>query len=463
MFILMVVIFVLGYIAIALEHPLKVDKAATALLIGALTWVTFMVGGTDIIDSFKGISGHVQKGWDDYMLHNPNGTFSNWVSHHELLAHLGEISEILFFLLGAMTIVEIVDQHEGFRLITDKIRTTKKVKLLWIISIIAFFMSAVLDNLTTTIVMVALLRKLVSTKQDRWFYASMIVLAANAGGAWSPIGDVTTIMLWIKGQVTTIPIIRDVFLPSVAAAVVPLIILSFKMKGNVERPLENHDEEGNGTPVWESNLIFFMGVGALLFVPVFKTVTHLPPYLGMLFGLGVIWTITEIMHRGKTKEIKKKLTVVAILRRIDVPTVLFFLGILLAVSSLQSAGQLTLLATWLDEVTNKNLYIINLAIGFLSAIVDNVPLVAGAMGMYDIAPAGTTGEMAAFMVDGRFWQFLAYCAGTGGSMLIIGSAAGVAAMGMEKIDFIWYLKKISLLALSGYLAGALVFYLMFGI
>lgn len=457
----MVVIFVLGYAAIALEHPLKVDKAVPALLIGVLTWTVFILSGENILTVFENFSGTVNVHWSEYMHHNPDGNFIEFVSHNQLIEHLGDISEILFFLLGAMTIVEIVDQHEGFKIITDKIKTTNKVKLLWILSILTFFMSAALDNLTTTIVMVALLRKLIDDKKDRWFFASMIILAANAGGAWSPIGDVTTIMLWIKGQVTTVPIIRDVFLPSLVTMIVPLAILSFTMKGTITRPIVNIEEGtpqiSKGISVW----ILCQGVASLLFVPVFKTVTHLPPYLGMLFGLGLLWLVTEIIHKTIHKETNSKLTVVGILTRVDVPTVLFFLGILLAVASLQSAGHLRLLAGWLDDATNQNIYIIDLAIGLLSSIVDNVPLVAGAMGMYEIAPAGSVGTAALYMQDGQFWQFLAYCAGTGGSILIIGSAAGVAAMGMEKIDFIWYMKKISLLAMVGYFAGALVYWLMF--
>ena len=458
----MIVIFVLGYLAIALEHPLKVDKAVPALLIGVLTWTVFVLSGENILEVFKNFSGTVNVHWSEYLHHHPGGNFIDYVVHNQLLMHLGEISEILFFLLGAMTIVEIIDQHQGFKIITDKIKTTNKVKLLWILSFITFFMSAALDNLTTTIVMVALLRKLIEDKKDRWFVASMIILAANAGGAWSPIGDVTTIMLWIKGYVTTGPIIVDVFLPSLVTMIVPLTILSFTMKGHdVTRPAVENEEDSPQISKRVSTWILIQGVSSLLFVPVFKTVTHLPPYLGMLFGLGLLWLVTEILHKTRHKETDTKLTVVGILTRVDVPTVLFFLGILLAVASLQSAGHLTLLAGWLDDVTHQNIYIIDLAIGLLSSIVDNVPLVAGAMGMYDVAPAGSVGTAAMYVQDGQFWQFLAYCAGTGGSILIIGSAAGVAAMGMEKIDFIWYMKRISLLALSGYFAGALVYYLMF--
>ncbi len=447
-FILMVVVFVLGYTAIALEHPLKVDKAASALLVGVLCWVLYILSA----DVVLGL------GFSPNWGHGEGGDVVHFVGH-ELEHHVVEIAQILFFLLGAMTIVEIVDQHEGFKVITDKIKTTNKVKLLWITSFITFFMSAALDNLTTTIVMVALLRKLIDDKHTRWFYASMVVLAANAGGAWSPIGDVTTIMLWIGGQVTTVAIITRVFLPSLVTMVIPLAILSFTMKGHVTRPKEACVDSGHElTSPREQLLILIIGVAALLFVPVFKTVTHLPPYMGMLFGLSILWITTEIMHRRKGDECKRKLSVMAIIRRIDTPTILFFLGILTAVAALQSAGHLYLLAGWLDNNLG-NIFLIDIAIGILSSIVDNVPLVAGAMGMYPIEAAGAVGYAANFVQDGLFWEFLAYCAGTGGSILIIGSAAGVAAMGLEKIDFIWYLKKISLLALIGYLAGAGVYYL----
>ena len=476
MFILMVVIFVLGYTAIALEHPLKIDKAASALLTGTILWALYALYSTGLLDlglsptwemaksMAQDVSNFVKpnvgEGYFDHAWENTVLTAHN-VSHfvvHDLEHHLIEIAEILFFLLGAMTIVETVDQHQGFKLITDKIKTTNKVKLLWILSFLTFFMSAALDNLTTTIVLVALLRKLIDDKKTRWFFASMVVLAANAGGAWSPIGDVTTIMLWIGGQVTSVEIISDVFLPSLITMMVPLIIVSFTQKGEVQRPLLDEDDTREFTSSFERKLLLIMGVGALLFVPVFKTTTHLPPYLGMLFGLGVIWVTTEILHRNKPLEDRRKLTVIGVLKKIDVPTIFFFLGILTAVAALQSVGHLAVLAKYLDENLH-NIYAINLIIGILSSIVDNVPLVAGAMGMYPIADDGTIGYLSDFVIDGKFWQFLAYCAGTGGSILIIGSAAGVAAMGLEKIDFIWYLKKISLLALIGYLAGAGTYYL----
>ncbi|OQX72969.1 MAG: sodium:proton antiporter [Bacteroidetes bacterium 4484_276] len=476
MFILLLVIFVLGYTMIALEHPLKIDKAASALLTGTILWGLYALNATGILglglspaweavqqmshDIMQFIKPSVDGAAFDRLWGNP-AEMGHDVVHfvqHDLNHHLIEIAQILFFLLGAMTIVETVDQHQGFKLITDKIKTTSKVKLLWILSFLTFFMSATLDNLTTTIVLVALLRKLIDDKKTRWFFASMVVLAANAGGAWSPIGDVTTIMLWIGGQITAVNIISDVILPSLATMVVPLVIVSFTVKGNVTRPVLDNGETREFTSAFERKLLLIMGVAALLFVPVFKTMTHLPPFVGMLFGLGVIWATTEIIHRNKPLEDKRKLTVIGILRKVDTATIFFFMGILLAVAVLQSAGHLDVLAKYLDE-NLSNIYLINLIIGALSAVVDNVPLVAGAMGMYPIIdPDMATGFLADFVVDGKFWQFLAYCAGTGGSILIIGSAAGVAAMGLEKIDFIWYLKKISLLALAGYLAGAAVYY-----
>lgn len=473
----MIVLFVLGYLAIALEHPLKIDKAVSALAIGTLCWVAYAFGLFDILtngfspefnefvkhkeglgdmssaksflENIRNLSGEEKSEWIIIM--------REWLVDNQILRHLGEISEILFFLLGAMTIVEVVDQHEGFKVITDSIKTTRKIKLLWILSFLTFFLSAVLDNLTTTIVMIALLRKLINDKQTRWFFASMVVLAANAGGAWSPIGDVTTIMLWIGGQVTSTAIITRVFLPSLATLIVPLTIISFTMKGEVEKPKSTESEKQFTSPA-ERKLLLFLGVGGLLFVPVFKTITHLPPYMGMLLSLSILWLVTEIIHRNKDHESKSRLKIIYILKQVELSTIFFFLGILSAVAALQSAGQLFKLSEFLND-NLANVYLIDLAIGVLSAIVDNVPLVAGAMGMYPIEAAGAVGFAGNFVQDGIFWEFLAYTAGTGGSILIIGSAAGVAAMGLEKIDFIWYLKKISLLAFSGYIAGAIVYYL----
>ena len=427
----MIIVFVLGYAAIALEHPIKVDKAASALIIGGLGWALF---------AFSGVDQHTLT--------------------HEIQHHIVDIAEILFFLLGAMTIVELVDAHQGFSIITDRITTNKKVYLIWILSVITFFFSAVLDNLTTAIVMAALLPKLIKDKETLWLFAGVLIMAANAGGAWSPIGDVTTIMLWIGGQVSAANIITAVIIPSVVCAVVPLIYLSFKLKGDIERPVDTELDEHkkNPTTSFERNLIFSLGVCGLLFVPVFKTVTHLPPYVGMLLSLGVLWLVTEIIHRSKKHEVKSQLSVIGVLRKVDTPTIFFFLGILLAVASLQSAGQLDIVATYLDTTFNgqtaEGIYIINVIIGLLSSIVDNVPLVAGAMGMYPVAETGF------YAADGMFWEFLAYCAGTGGSVLIIGSAAGVAVMGILKIDFIWYVRNISILALIGYASGAITYILL---
>lgn len=447
MYALMALIFVFGYLCIALEHPLKIDKAASALLTAVLAWTVLVLSADSILPILEA---------------GAHAADNTGLVVSELRHHLGEISEILFFLMGAMTIVELIDAHEGFKVITDRIRTSKRVQLLWMIGLITFFLSAALDNLTTTIVMVSLLRKLIDEQKERWFYVGIVVIAANAGGAWSPIGDVTTTMLWIGSQVTTSGIVTQLFIPSLVCLLVPLTFLSFILKGEFKRPVQSESEEERRDPTtpFERNLIFALGIGALLFVPVFKTVTHLPPYMGILFGLGILWVVTEIMHRSKNDEDKHPLSVIGVLRKIDTTSVLFFLGILLAVSSLATAGHLTQVATALKDSLG-NVYAINIAIGLLSSVVDNVPLVAGAMKMYPLvspealSSAGTdAGWLGNFVVDGTFWEMLAYCAGTGGSCLIIGSAAGVAAMGMEKINFIWYLKKISWLALIGYLAGA---------
>ncbi|MBQ6046289.1 MAG: sodium:proton antiporter NhaD [Bacteroidales bacterium] len=437
MVVALVTIFVIGYFCIAMEHPFKINKTATALMLGTLLWTVFVFCG-----------GIVQPDWTGDEWH---GFISK-----SLVDNLGETAEIVFFLLGAMTIVTLIEDYQGFRVITDKITTTNKKKLLWILSILTFFLSALLDNMTTAIVMVALLRKLIADRKERWLYAGMVILAANAGGAWSPIGDVTTIMLWIGGQVTTVNIIVKTLIASLVCMVVPVLIVGATLKGNIERP----EQESNGleVPSHLRKLVLFMGIGALIFVPIFKTFTHLPPYLGMLFGLGILWVTTEILSRKYEKEGHKLPTAVSTLEHIDTPTILFFLGILMAVSCLKVSGILGSLAGGLNNAFGTEapgFFFIDLIIGVLSSVVDNVPLVAAAMGMYPL-----TGEEAIFAVNHPFWEFLAYCAGTGGSLLIIGSAAGVAVMGMEKIDFIWYLKKISLLALAGYIAGALVFIAM---
>ena len=434
-------IFIIGYTCIALEHPLKVNKTATALLLGTALWAVF---------SFCNI------------IFRPDLDIEQWRSFisGNLVENLGETAEIVFFLLGAMTIVTLVEDYQGFRIITDKITTTNKKKLLWELSILTFFLSALLDNMTTAIVMCALLSKLIADKKERWLFAGMVILAANAGGAWSPIGDVTTIMLWIGGQVTTVNIMVKTLVASLVCMAVPVFIVGATLKGDITRP----DSENSGVevPVHLRRLILIMGIAALIFVPIFKTITHLPPYLGMLFGLGVLWVTTEIVSRKYEKDGHKLPTAVSTLEHIDVPTILFFLGILMAVACLKVAGILGDLAGGLnDAFLNISMgeepvgfFLIDLIIGVLSSVVDNVPLVAAVMGMYPIT------DGALFAVNHPFWEFLAYCAGTGGSLLIIGSAAGEAVMGMEKIDFIWYLKNITLKALVGYIAGALVFVLM---
>ena len=439
MLVAIVATFVIGYACIALEHPLRVNKTATALLLGVLLWTMYALSHAQ----FAGLI--------------PEG--STWTN--ELTHHLGSTAEIVFFLLGAMTIVTLVDEYQGFRIITDLITTRSKKKLLWTLSIITFFLSAVLDNMTTAIVMCALLRKLIADQKERWLFAGMIILAANAGGAWSPIGDVTTIMLWIGGQVTTVNIMVKTVVASLVCMAVPCLILGATLKGDVESP-EDVDEGVHIDQRWQ-RLIFFVGIAALVFVPIFKTITHLPPYLGMLFGLSVLWILTEIISRKHSKEDFTLPTAMKTLEHVDSPSILFFLGILMAVACLEICGALAMLASGLNNTFIDmhmgdepiGFFLIDLIIGVLSSIVDNVPLVAATMGMYPIH-----GAEVMFEPNHPFWEFLAYCAGTGGSLLIIGSAAGVAVMGMEKIDFIWYLKKITPLAFAGYIAGAIVFILM---
>ncbi len=409
--------FIIGYLAIVFEHPIKINKAASALLTGVLCWTIYILNQSD----------------KELVL-------------HQLVEHLGEISGILFFLLGAMTLVELIDAHDGFQIITDKIKTKSTVRLIWIIGAIAFFLSAALDNLTTTIVIVTMLRKMMEDQEKRLLLAGITIIAANAGGAWSPIGDVTTTMLWIGGQVTTQNIILGVFLPSVVCLLIPLVFLSFRVRGTFEAP---EVEDSSTTILGERNFLFFLCLGILIFVPIFKTITHLPPFMAMLLGLSVIWIITELLHRKKPEEDKGVLTVAYALRKIDSPSILFFLGILVSISALQSTGQLNQVAAWLAR-TGGNDTVIVIALGLLSAVVDNVPIVAAVQGMYSLEQ---------YPADSYFWKFLAYSAGTGGSSLIIGSAAGVAAMGIEKIDFFWYLKNITFLALLGYFAGALVYVL----
>jgi Na+/H+ antiporter NhaD/arsenite permease-like protein len=411
-----VIVFIVGYIGIALENPLRINKTATALFTGVLCWVFYVFGNAD-----------------------------KQLVTEQLYGHFGEIASLLFFLLSAMTIVEIIDLHDGFELISRRIITLKKRRLLWIVGIVTFFLSAILDNLTTAIVMVSLLRKLITDKEDRMQFAGVVIIAANSGGAWSPLGDVTTTMLWIGGQITALNIIKELFLPSLVSLLVPILIFSYKMKGNLA-PATITGSSVSKKPSFEQKLILLFGIGALVFVPVFKTFTHLPPFMGILLALAILWIVTELLHKRKDDP-QDVVSVAQALRTIDTPSVLFFLGILVAIAALESSGQLGQLAGYMNEKIGS-LPIIGLGIGLLSAIVDNVPLVAATMGMYDLSNYPT---------DHFLWEFIAYCAGTGGSCLIIGSAAGVAAMGIEKIDFVWYLKKISWIALLGYFAGAMVY------
>jgi Na+/H+ antiporter NhaD/arsenite permease-like protein len=420
---LLIVIFLLAYTAIALEHPIKINKTASALLAAGMLWTIYALMTGD---------------------------------HHLVGENLSEslsaTSQVIFFLLGAMAIVEVVDAHNGFEVITSHIRTTRLSTLLWLIGFVTFFLSATLDNLTTTIVMISLMRKLLDRQEDRLFFAGIIVIAANAGGAWSPIGDVTTTMLWIGGQISTVAIMKGVLLPSLANLIVPLAITTYVLRGRDVIPAQFHERrQGVATTDMERNLMFFCGIGCLVAVPVFKGVTHLPPFMGIMFGLGFLWLIGELLHRKKDDEEKQHLTLVHALTHIDMSSILFFFGILLAVATLEHALILEALAGWLDQTVGRQDIIVSI-IGLVSSIIDNVPLVAASIGMYDLAH---------FPTDSFLWEFMAYCAGTGGSILIIGSAAGVAAMGMEKIHFFWYVKKISGLALIGYLAGALVYILQF--
>lgn len=414
--VLIISIFVLGYLAIAFEHNLKVNKAAPALITGVLCWVVSVLSG---------------------------GEYDEAV--HELLHYLGEIASILFFLLGAMTIVELIDSHNGFAIITQRITRSNKSHLLYIVSAITFFLSAILDNLTTAIVMTSLIGKLLAEKEDRMWFAGMIIIAANSGGAWSPLGDVTTTMLWIGGQITALNIIAKTIIPSLAVCIVPLILISRRFSGmSVTKPPDvEYAQAGR-----KGKIILFSGVGLLVFVPAFKTITGLPPFMGMLLALSIIWFITTIIHKGN-KDDREKYDVARAMRKIDSPSILFFLGILLAVSALRSFGLLKDIANYFTEVFKSD-FLIGTSLGILSAIVDNVPLVAAAQGMFD---------MNVYPQDHRFWDFLALTTGTGGSMIIIGSAAGVAVMGIQKIPFGWYLKRIGALALAGYIAGILVFIL----
>ena len=416
---LIAIVFITGYLAIIFEQKIHLNKAASALLTGVLCWVSYAMFQQD-----------------------------SYQTNEALEQHLGEISNILFFLLGAMTIVELIDVHDGFEFITERISTKSAQKLLWIIGFITFFLSAILDNLTTTIVMITLIRKLIKFRNHRLLFAGIIVIAANAGGAWSPLGDVSTTMLWIGGQISPLKTISRLFLPSFICLLIPLWILHFKYRG-ITIGKDVSPIQSNYPDKKERNIILFTGIAVLLFVPFFKTITHLPPYMGILLGLGIMWIVTAILHHKKNEEDKDIRSVSYAMRKIDTPSILFFLGILLAVAALQQSGQLKTAADWLSANIKSDTIVVSI-LGLLSSVVDNVPLVAGLQGMYDLD---------IYPKDHFFWQFLAYCTGTGGSTLIIGSAAGVAAMGMEKIDFFWYIKNISLLALSGYFVGAIIYLL----
>lgn len=451
----LIIVFVIGYLTIALEHPLKIDKTATALLLGMAMWVIYTLGADTLVPIGAG------EKFVSFAHENPNLPLHQqtlqYILNVDIVEHLGEICQTLLFLIGAMTIVELIDVHGGFRIITDRITTRKKVKLLWIISFTTFFMSAVLDNLTTTIVMIMLLRKLIADKKERWMYAATIVLAANSGGAWSPIGDITTIMLWVKGNVTAISLVKYILLPSLVSMIIPVALVARRLKGKLQQPQNIEQKCDNVVSTSNRNAIFFLGVGGLIFVPIFKSLTHLPPFVGMLLALGILWVYTEIFYNNKSRKNSCNFKIPKVISRIDMPSILFFLGILMAVAVLQSTGILRELATMLDQNIH-DVYIINSILGVLSSIVDNVPLVAAAIGMYPVVtdPA-VTGYAANFVVDGTFWELLSYCAGVGGSILIIGSAAGVVAMGLEKISFGWYLRNFSLITFIGYACGVLVY------
>jgi Na+/H+ antiporter NhaD/arsenite permease-like protein len=418
---LITIVFVLGYCFIVFEKKIKVDKAASAIITGVLCWILYIFSGASV-DTISG----------------------------QLMSHMGEIAGILFFLLGAMTIVELIDAHDGFAIISGRMKSDNKRKLLWMVGLITFFLSAVLDNLTTTIVMILMIRALIPDEKERWVFSGIIIIAANSGGAWSPLGDVTTTMLWIGGQVTAGNIIYRLILPSLVSVIIPLILATFMIKkaGPVVRGRNLPKLPGISNP--ERYIVLIVGIAGLLFVPLFKSLAQLPPFMGMLLSLGIIWAFIELLHRNKNEEEKVTFSVIAALRRLNIPTILFFLGILLAVSALESSG---LLRNWAGAlsgyVTNQTVLII--IIGFFSSVIDNVPLVAAVQGMYSLN---------VYPADHYFWEFLAYAAGTGGSILIIGSAAGIAAMGMEKITFFWFLKRFSFLALLGYLGGALTYILM---
>ncbi|MDH6342274.1 Na+/H+ antiporter NhaD/arsenite permease-like protein [Parabacteroides sp. PFB2-12] len=469
MWTMMIVLFLVGYLFIALEHTTKINKAGIALLTGALLWVIYAMHAEQFVPlvSAEDLERFLQA--NPYLLELPFAEQCvRFVVEHQVLHSIGEIAETLIFLIGAMITVELIDTHGGFMFITNRVTTRDKRKLLIMLAIMTFFMSAVLDNLTTAIVMIMLIRKIVGNYKERWVYASIVIIAANSGGAWSPIGDVTTIMLWVRGNISTAATIPHLFLPSLISAMVPVLLALPLLHGQVTPPLAISDEENKALlkelRTKEKLSILVIGVLCLVSVPIFKTITHLPPFMGILLGVSILWIFTELMYRRHPIEEDLKLRLSKVVHRVDGATLLFFMGILLAVDALRGVGILDNFSTWLD-VHIGNVYAVNLIIGALSSIVDNVPLVAGAIGMYPVANEAMVAAavdptyMAYFMQDGVFWQFLAYCAGVGGSMLIIGSAAGVVVMGLEGIPFGWYLKRISWMAALGYLAGAAVYIL----
>lgn len=456
-----VVVFLIGYACIAFESSLKVNKTATALLMCVICWSLYMFGSPEYVTQFH--SEDFSRFFSAFHLDDKVAAARQFVTQDILLDHLGDTCEILFFLMGAMTIVEVVDTNGGFDFVRTKLATRGKRSLLWRIVLITFFLSAVLDNLTTCIVMIMVLRKIVDNRTDRMVYASLVVLAANSGGAFSPIGDVTTIMLWIKGNITSAGVIKEVFLPALVSIVVPTLLLQYKLKGKLTNSVDTSELVTSSLSKSERMAVFVVGVGGLMSVPFFRTLTGLPPFMGILFVLGVLWAMTEVFLRYEN-ECEGTMTerVSKIVHKIDLSTILFFLGILMAVSSLSEIGVLSSFGQWLEKATDGNAYLVTGVIGIVSSIVDNVPLVAGCMGMYNIVPAAVAAgdpELLMFVTDGQFWQLLAYCAGVGGSLLIIGSAAGVVVMGLEKITFGWYMRNITLVGLLGYLAGMLVYWL----
>ena len=458
-----VVIFIIGYLLIALEHQIRIDKAATALLLGMVLWTLYTIGAPYIIplNDAAEFQHYISNSTTLQSLPLAQQCI-NFIVNVKVIEHLGDISEILFFLIGAMTIVELIDIHGGFSIVTSHITTRKKQKLLWLLAIMTFFMSAILYNLTTYIFMIMFFLKLIRDQKERWLFGSIIVIAANSGGAWSPIGDITTIMLWVKGNVTTSGLVGYLLLPSLVSMLVPLLIISRKIKGELNSATETVvSNVGNAFTTRERMLILILGILGLIFVPIFKGFTSLPPFIGVMISLGLLWIFTDCLYNKKRIDSSQQHRIPYVLKRIDTPTILFFLGILMSVAVLQATGILTTVATWLDKEIH-NIYIINILLGILSSIVDNVPLVAAAIGMYPLPDPSTlsgseTTYMMHFIQDGTFWQFLSYCVGVGGSMLIIGSAAGVVVMGIERINFMWYLRHISFIALCGYLAGALVY------